>query len=574
MFHRDPDPVIFEEVDFDDAPAAIIAQPRIRLRNYQSEAIASVAQGWATYGRQLLDMATGTGKTSIFSAIAAEWHKNGRKTLILENRDALVRQTAKRIKDETGIDAAIEMAGEHASPFAPVVVASVMSLCRDHRLTGFSDEHFGLVVADESHHSLAASWAKVLAYFHYGAESLAENWFPPEAGTYSAKAMILGVTATPELASKRSLGEFFQAVAYQYQLIQAVADGWLVPPVTKNIPLKIDIRGLRPGRTPNGSDFKTEDLAKTLVPVLEALAKQIAELASDRKSICFVPSIQCAELLAAALNRYGINGIFVSGACLDVDEKTDRFRKSGRGTVLCNAALYVEGADFPDIDCVICARATKSTAFYRQQVGRGTRVLPGTVDGLPTPEARRAAIAASKKPDLLILDPLWISDRIDLCDAYDLFTDKPEVKAAMKVAGDLSPESAQNAERDFLASLEKEARKHARKKGRTIDPLAWAVSLGDDTLTNYKPETTADARPPTPGQLGFLQRNHIDAAHVTCQGMANKIIKRFLNRMSMKLATPQQLTLLKQLGLPENVSATMSISEASGVISRKIRERR
>jgi superfamily II DNA or RNA helicase len=561
-----------EVVDFDftDEPSS-----KFKLRDYQLACIDSVRAGWEKYSRQLIDAATGTGKTSILSAIAAEEWSKGNRTLVLENRDALVWQTAQRITKETGIEADVEKAENIASPSAPIVVASVQTLCRESRLTGFADDHFGLVVTDECHHSLARSYEKVLGYFHYGAESLVDGWEPPSPEVpYPYHARILGVTATPDLGNRRSLGEFYQHIAYQYQLLQAVADGWLVRPVMKNIPLKIDIRGLRPSRTPNGSDFTAAELSERLVPVLEALAEQIATMAFDRKSIAFVPSIECARILAAACCRKGLKGIFVSGECLDVDEKTDDFRKSGPGTILCNAALYVEGADFPDINCVVCARATKSKGFYRQQVGRGTRVLPGVVDGLPTAELRKLAIAQSAKPDLLVLDPLWVSDRIDLCDAYDLYTTKPEVKERLKEQGDPTPEKALEAERDFIKALEKEARKHARKKARTIDPLAHAVALGDVALASWVPETTADMRPPTMGQLDFLRRHGVATENIKHAGFAHKLIGRVLSRIKLGLATPKQLSLMAQLGLSETYCATLTIPQATAAIDAVLKGRR
>ncbi len=451
-------------VDFDDEPPVNVRV--FRLRDYQIDWKSKLEVDRQTFARLLLDAATGTGKTTFFAAVAHdEWVHRGGRTLILENRDKLVRQTAERIEKETGLECAIEMAGEHASLTAPVVVASVQTLTRDARLLGFADTHFSLIVADEAHHSLANSWMKVLNYFHYGAHAIVEAWVPPVDGSYAPNAHVLGVTATPDIGAKRSLGEWFQKLTAQYQYIQAVDDGWLVPPRMENFPLKVDIRGVRTGKTPNGTDFNAMDLSERMVPVIEALAKSILERAPTRKGICFVPSIECARLLAAALTRLGLKGIFVSGECLDVDEKTEDFRQSGRGTFLCNACLYVEGADFPDIDCVVPARATKSAGFYKQQIGRGTRVLPGVVDGLDTPGKRKAAIAASAKPELLILDPLWVGDRIELCDCYDLVTEKPEVKAAMKKAG-MAPTigNAENATRDFLKALAKEARKHARKE--------------------------------------------------------------------------------------------------------------
>lgn len=541
--------------------------PAFTLRDYQQEWRACVAEDRKTFSRVLGVAATGSGKTTLFAVVASdEWRLHNGRTLVLENRDKLVRQTAKRIRDETGLDVDVEMAGDHASPFAPVVVASVQTLCRDARLTGFAEGHFQLVVADESHHALAKSFQKVLNYFHYGAASLVTEWIAPQDGTYVPKSHVLGVTATPELGTKQSLAEFYQKQCFSYQYLNAVRDGWLVKPEMRSIPLKIDLKGLRPGRTPNGSDFKAEDLSERLIPVLEALAVQVAAEARDRKTICFLPSIECARIFAAAVTRNGLKGIFVSGECLDVDEKTEDFVRSGPGTVLCNCALYTEGADFPDASCVVVARATKSVGFYKQMIGRGTRVLPGVVDGLPTAELRRAAIAASAKPNLLILDPLWISDRIDLCDAYDLFTDKPEVKAKMKAAGAPSEESAEQAEQDFIKALEKEAKKHARKQSRTIDPLAWAVSIGDAALANWVPETTWDSHPPTSGQVDFLKKQGIDCSNIKFKGLASKIIGRVISRINLGLATVHQLEFMHKLGLDEQKCATMTIREASALI--------
>lgn len=543
---------------------------RLQLRDYQERWHEKTVEDRKTFSRILLVAATGTGKTSYFAAEAAEEWKNNRRTLVLENRDKLVRQTAKRIAEETGLEVSIEMADEHASPFSAVVVASVQTLCRDARLLGFSDEHFGLVVADESHHALSKSWQKVLNYFHYGAGSLEAGWVAPPDGTYPVKAHVLGVTATPELGGRKTLWEFYHKLTDQYQYLTAVQEGWLVPPVTKNIPLKIDIRGLRPGRTPNGSDFNATELSERLVPVLEALAAQIVQQASDRKGIVFVPSIECARLLAAAINRLGLRGIFVSGECLDVDEKTAEFVAAGPGTFLTNACLYVEGADFPDVSCIVPARATKSVGFYKQQIGRGTRVLPGVVKGLETGLERRAAIARSAKPNLLILDPLWISDRIDLCDVYDLFTDKPEVKAAMKAAGPPTPESALKNERDYAAALEKEARKHARKAERTFDPLAWGLTIGDSAIANFVPQSAWELEPPTPVQIEYMQRNHIDPTRIKFKGLAHKIIGRFVARKQLNLATPNQLTFLKQMGFEEHTVAVLSKGEAGRMIQERV----
>lgn len=200
--------------------------------------------------------------------------------------------------------------------------------------------------------------------------------------------------------------------------------------------------------------------------------------------------------------------------------------------------------------------------------------LPGILDGLETAEERRDAIARSAKPILTILDPLFVSDRIDLLDAYDLFTSRPEVKEQMKAAGELTPEAAQKGERDFLAALAKEARKHARKQSRTIDPLRWALDIGDQAIAHYVPQTAADARSITPGQISFFQKNKIDYSAIKFSGLASKIIGRYLARLNHGLATATQLSFLRQLGIDEHAAASLTKREASDTIDRILKEKR
>ncbi len=524
----------------------------VERRDYQLTAKLAVTDGWGGHRKQLLDMATGTGKTTVFGMVAKDEVDKGGRVLVLAHRDKLVFQAAGRIAGEMRLEVGVEKAGNHAALTDPVVVASIQSMTPE-RLARWPRDHFSLVVADESHHTLATSWMRVLNHF-------------------DGHAKVLGVTATPDLAGRRQLGEYYEKVAYRYQITQAVRDGWLVPLVMKSIPLEIDLRGLRPGRTANGSDFTDGQLHDRMVPVIDALAKQICTLAFNRKTIAFVPTIECSELLANGVNRYGLKGIFVSGDTeRGHDERTTDFINSGSGTVLCNAALYAEGADFPDVDCIVFGRCTRSRKFYAQQAGRGTRTLPGVTSGQDGPLLRKRAIAQSAKPDCLLLDPLWISDRLDLCQPYDLVTTKPEVRARMEaMAGqDDLVGMEEMATRDMIEALATEARKQARKEARTIDPLTWAAIVGDEDLATWEPETAFESKPPTPDQMKWLAGQHIDTSKVRFYGQASLLMSRMLARYRFKLATAKQIEFLRVLGVPRKSAANLNQKEASEMIARQ-----
>lgn len=545
-----------------------------RLRGRQAEWLEAIDTDLRTFSRVLVVGPGGIGKTTLFGALAERWNMRGLKSLVLETRDRLVGQTAQRIRDETGIEVDIEMGDSFASPSAPIVVASVQTLGRINRLTAFSDSHFGLLVPDEAHLSMAPQFQRVMSYFHYGAASLNEDWIPPADGTYEPLCRIAAFTATPDIGERRSLMQFYQHRSVSYSYLEAVRDGWLVRPIQKSIPVRVDLRKYKAASTPNGMDFRTSDLAVAMAPVIEELADQIVAHASDRKTIAFLPSVECARMMTDAVARRGLKAMFVSGECLDADEKTDEFVRSGPGTVLSNAVIYSFGVDFPDVDCIAWFRATLSKAFYIQGIYRGTRVLPGVIDGLATAEERVAAIAASAKSSLLILDPLFVHDRIDLCDSYDLFTDKPEVKEKMKALGPPTPENAEKAQRDFLKSLDKAARKEARKSARVVDPLIWALQIGQEKLASYTPQAVWESNPPTQGQLDFLKKQHIDVTPITSKGLAQRVITTLLARMKLHLATPVQLNFLKSLGIPDEKISALSQREASNLIDATLSAKR
>jgi len=129
-------------------------------------------------------------------------------------------------------------------------------------------------------------------------------------------------------------------------------------------------------------------------------------------------------------------------------------------------------------------------------------------------------------------------------------------------------EAAMIAERDFLASLKKALKKQERREARVINPLAFAVSLGDPVLSSYQPESDRDALPPTPGQIDFMRRQHIDTDKIKYRGLATKLIGRILTRLKMGLATPGQLDFLHNLGVSDEQAALLTQSEASATIDR------
>lgn len=558
-----------ETLDFLEEPTRSFAP-----RHYQTATVTALNQGWAEgFTRQLVVWATGTGKGSLAAMLAEDIVRAGKKMLFFAHRESLIRQTAKRIAEHGGVEVEIEMAGERASLHAQVVCASIQTLQSTNRLTGFPDDHFDLVVIDESHHSVADGYVKVMNYFHYGAESLTEGWQVPLRGTpYKAKCRIVGLTATPDIQGKKSLGDIYQKAVPPYDLLAAVKDGYLVRPISMSIPLKVDLRGLKATRTSHGSDISDGALSERLAPVLMELAAQVAAMAKDRKTVVFVPSVECAKIMDKHLREEGMDSSFVSGACPDAMDKLEAFRAKGRGSVIANALMITEGVDIPDVSCVVIARATKARGFYTQMCGRASRPLPGLIDHLLTAEERRAAILASAKPNFLILDPLWVSDRLNLVQPYFLVTSNPQKAKLMEDAAGAVNDLAEmeiTAERDLLDALAKEAKKHSKKKARTIDPLTYASLTESPDIASYQPKSEWDALKPDPGQIAYMEKRGLGA--VDTRGLAELIILRDIEREKMNLATPKQMQFLTRLGFSDHDAAAMTKGKAGAIIGRYAR---
>ena len=149
----------------------------ISLRYYQVEAEDNVRDAMRIAQAVLLVLATGAGKTVIFSDIARKAALKGKRILILAHRDTLIRQASAKLMDY-GVEHGIIMAGFTPARHQAVQVASVQTLTRRLKQVKLN---FDLVVIDEAHLSSAKSYRDVI-------EAIL---------AVSPKARILGVTGSP-----------------------------------------------------------------------------------------------------------------------------------------------------------------------------------------------------------------------------------------------------------------------------------------------------------------------------------------------------------------------------------------
>lgn len=506
----------------------------MELRPYQETARQKVQEEWEEgKKRTLLVLPTGTGKTIVFSKIIEDRVKKGERVLVIAHRGELLEQASDKLYKSTGLKTATEKAKQTSlGSFYRVVVGSVQTLQREKRLNQFPPEYFDTIVIDEAHHAISDGYQRVLQHFE--------------------DANVLGVTATPDRGDMRNLGSYFESLAYEYSLPEAIKSGYLSPIKALTIPLKLDLSNVKQ----QAGDFSTKDLGTALDPYLEQIAEEMKKQCFNRKTVVFLPLVKTSQKFRDILNKHGFKAAEVNGESADREQILKDYEE-GKYNVLCNSMLLTEGWDCPSVDCVIVLRPTKVRALYSQMVGRGTRLAPG-------------------KKELLLLDFLWHTERHELCHPANLIaTDEAVAKKMTENIEELGTpidlEVAEQQAKEDVAlereeSLAKQLSEMKRRKRKLVDPLQFEMSIQASDLTDYVPSFGWQMSPPTNKQIKALEKWGIFPDEIENAGKAEMLINRLVKRRDAGLSTPKQIRFLESRGFQH--VGTWQFEEATKLINR------
>ena len=492
----------------------------MQLRPYQQEAREAVQAEWAKgRKRTLLVLPTGCGKTIVFSKIIEDQVREGKRVLVLAHRSELLEQASDKLKTATGLGTALEKA-ENTSigSWYRVVVGSVQTMQREKRLRQFPPDWFDTIVVDEAHHAISDGYQRVLSYFE--------------------KSDVLGVTATPDRGDMKNLGSYFDSLAYEYSLVQAIKEGYLSKIKALTIPLNLDLSNV----SMSAGDFKASDVGTALDPYLEQIADEMVKQCADRKTVVFLPLVKTSQKFRDILNAKGFRAAEVNGESKDRAEILEDFEKDCYN-VLCNSMLLTEGWDCPSVDCVVVLRPTKVRALYSQMVGRGTRLHTG-------------------KEELLLLDFLWHTERHELCRPAHLICETPEVAQKMvenmeEQTGvmldleDMEVKAAEDVVVQREEALAKQLEEMRKRKRKLVDPLQFEMSIHAEDLSNYVPNFGWEMAPASDKQIKALEKYGIFTDEIGNAGKANLLLDRLNKRQQEGLTTPKQIRFLEGRGFKD-----------------------
>lgn len=555
------------------------------LRDYQREFVENAYAELSGKVRSTLGvLPCGCGKTVSFSHLTRRWLEEHPETraLIIAHREELIFQAGDKYEAVTGEIPDVEMAERRASRHgllseSSVVVSSVQTqnagrkcpqceesrlkcadcggegciacdggsctVCLDgmlRRMQRFDPDEFSLLIIDEAHHACAASYRRLIDYYGRNPDL-----------------RILGVTATPDRKDEKALGQVFESVAFEYGVVDAITDGWLVPIQQEWVTCEnLDFSKVRAA----GGDLNNADLEQVMVEekALHEVTTPTIEIAGGRPTLVFAASVSHAELMAEIFNRHKDQ----SAICITGSTPPEKRREwlaeyaGGKYQFLVGCSVFLEGFDEPRIEVVAMARPTRSRALYAQAIGRGTRPIDPPTQA--TADERRAAIAAGPKPSLLVLDFVGNSGRHKLISTADIlggkYTDDVVERAVKKSQGESQETGEPSDMLESLAEAEREIRdEEARRKREKIKAEAkyrrQTVNPFDVfDLTPMREPGWHKGKKPSERMLENLRRNGVEDPEKLSFHQAHQIIGEIFRRRDQGLCSYKQARLLGRFG--------------------------
>lgn len=495
------------------------------------------------------------------------------RSLVIAHREELIWQARDKIEKFAGLDCGIEMGELHVnnSLFGemPVVVSTVQTLNSKwgdrHRMGRFKPTDFDTLVCDEFHHGTSQSYRRVFDYFKQ-----------------NPKLKILGVTATPDRADEEALGQVADSVAFDYEILDAIHDGWLVPIEQQFVMVGgLDFSEIRT----TAGDLNGADLAKVMEAErnMQGLTGSAIQIIGDKRAILFTCSVKQAEQASEIFNRHKPNmSDWVCGET-NKDKRREMLEqfKSGKTQVICNCGVLTEGFDDPGVEVIIMGRPTKSRSLYAQMAGRGTRPLDGLVDGLPDKEARRGAISASKKPSCLIVDFVGNSGRHKLMSAADILGGKVSDEVIAKTVAEAKKKGTairvdvalDEEEKKIHEAIEQRKREEIARKTKLLAKVKYTSrSINPFDLFDIQPVKVRgwdSGKVLSEKQNAFLMKQGINPDKLP-YAQSRQLIGEMFRRFDRKLCTVKQGACLQRYGYN---TKDMTMDQASKLITQ-LKEKR
>lgn len=308
------------------------------LHPYQTKLVNQARQKLAQGNNSVLLVSpAGSGKSVIIAEIARLATEKGGHVMFTVHRKELIQQITQTFLED-GVD---------------LSRCTIMTVGRvAHRLGELPQPT--LIITDETHHSLAATYRKIYDYY--------------------ADVPRLGFSASPWRLSGQGLGDVYET------MVEGPSVKWLInhhylAPFDYYAPTLIDVKKLKKSSAGDYSAKSIDDANNRVI--FGDVVKHYRKLADGRQAIIYAHSITESERVAAEFRSAGITARHVdSKTAPAVRENIMREFKKGKLTIISNVDLISEGFNVPDCGVIIMLRPTASLVLDIQQSMRGMRYKP------------------------------------------------------------------------------------------------------------------------------------------------------------------------------------------------------
>jgi DNA repair protein RadD len=325
------------------------------LRPYERRAVAAIQAALPQYGRVVAVGPTGCGKTVIAAALLNLM--SGSRVLWLAHRIELIGQALEHLV-AAGVpisDIGVATGEMKRNVSARLLVGSIDTM------RGMDVENKDLIVVDEAHRTMAASYMRVLAK--------------------NPAAWVLGLTATPWRLDGKPLGDVFKSMVLIGEAAELVADGFLAGPIVYGISRDRAaevIRGVQ-----GSGDYSPLSAERAAMRLLVGdVVKECARLAPLERTIVFATTRRHGRELHRNFLDAGRSFRYLDAETpATVRKNMIEDLSIGEIEGIVNVDVLSEGFDCPPVKCIALARPTRSLTRFLQQCGRASRPPRGEAAG-------------------------------------------------------------------------------------------------------------------------------------------------------------------------------------------------
>ncbi|OED39848.1 hypothetical protein AB834_00050 [PVC group bacterium (ex Bugula neritina AB1)] len=328
-------------------------------RDYQTDCIEKTLKVLENKKDTIIVSATGSGKTVMFCQILKKMfvEEKIKKALVISHKKEIHSQNFQKFKT-LNPEFKTSLVDSTSKNFSGQVVFGMIQTLNIHKnlLDSFV---FDLVVIDEAHHSVCASFKNILSLLRESNPSC----------------KLLGVTATPNRNDKVGLSSVFSNISHEIGIGELTKKEILTPSRYRVIDLDA---------SKNLSNLEEMPFKKcAFVPTLKEVVRVWQEEARERQTIVFCSSIKQAFEALDEFRRQKIPSAVITGTT----KKNERDRifeaySSRKIRVFLNVNVASEGWDSPITSCVVILKFFSCKPAFVQMVGRGLRRYEGKEDCL------------------------------------------------------------------------------------------------------------------------------------------------------------------------------------------------